>query len=169
MTFLQLLELEGRLAEEIKCRDRAERKLKKAMKKLKSTKVLDGNNQMALPLSSVSSSSSSQRLSVSANADMLLQDVKMRPCSSGSEDLVRDDDASGSSIWESAHRVVYRDDNDLALVPVGNQLDSQVREVDNIEDNVQGVLLALRNAKEQLIQSLTMRADIYSSRDYLAY
>ncbi|XP_042410471.1 uncharacterized protein LOC121999913 [Zingiber officinale] len=159
---MRLRELEGRLAEEIKCRDRAERKLKKAMKKLESTKVLDGNDQMAMPLSSVSSSSS-QCLSGLANADML-QDVKMRPCFLGSKDLVRDDDASGSSVGESV-----RDDNKLALVPVGDQLDLQVREVDDIEDNVQGVLMALRNAKEQLIRSLRMRADIYSSRDYLAY
>ncbi|KAG6488837.1 hypothetical protein ZIOFF_050088 [Zingiber officinale] len=162
ITDVELRELEGRLAEEIKCRDRAERKLKKAMKKLESTKVLDGNNQMAMPLSSVSSSSS-QCLSGLANADML-QDVKMRPCSLGSKDLVRDDDASGSSVGESV-----RDGNKLALVPVGDQLDLQVREVDDIDDNVQGVLMALRNAKEQLIRSLRMRADIYSSRDYLAY
>lgn len=160
--FPQLQELEGKLAEEIKCRDRAERKLKKTIKKLESIRVLRGNRQMEIPSSSVSSSSS-QCFSGPVNADVGrcgLQDVEMRPCSLGSEDLIRDDDASGSSMGESA-----RDDNKLALVPVavGEQL------VDT-KDNVQGVLLALRNAKEQLIQTIRIKsADFYSSRDYFAY
>ncbi|XP_042467036.1 uncharacterized protein LOC122050127 [Zingiber officinale] len=154
----RLQELEGKLAEEIKCRDRAERKLKKAIKKLESSSALGGNRQMEMPLSSVSSSSS-QCFSVARSG---LQDVEMRPCSLGSEDLIKGDDASGSSMGESAHRVVSQDDNKLALVPVGEQL------VDT-KDNVQRVLLALRNAKEQLIQSIRMRADIYPSTDYFAY
>ncbi|KAG6535574.1 hypothetical protein ZIOFF_000596 [Zingiber officinale] len=154
----ELQELEGKLAEEIKCRDRAERKLKKAIKKLESSSALGGNRQMEMPLSSVSSSSS-QCFSVARSG---LQDVEMRPCSLVSEDLIKGDDASGSSMGESAHRVVSQDDNKLALVPVGGQ------PVDT-KDNVQRVLLALRNAKEQLIQSIRMRADIYPSRDYFAY
>lgn len=53
---LQLEEIEKRLDEEVKSRDRAERKLKHALKKLESLKILDVGSSWDLSSSSSSSS-----------------------------------------------------------------------------------------------------------------
>ncbi|XP_065041061.1 uncharacterized protein LOC135674809 isoform X2 [Musa acuminata AAA Group] len=203
----RLEELERKLDEEIKCRDRAEKKLKCAIKKLKSLKVSDGRDQAGIPLSSVSSSSSrcflgQQRLdrdmSGSVTADLVHggEDVKIIPSSSG-------DDTSGRWPEESDHQLVYlketwislgtaksqykgcspkdwatgalsddkqetsaddeaeSEDNVLALVAVSRQLDLEAGRLE-IKDNVQGVLLALRNVKELLLQSLVRRANTFN-------
>ncbi|XP_064966246.1 uncharacterized protein LOC103986162 isoform X1 [Musa acuminata AAA Group] len=208
----RLEELERKLDEEIKCRDRAEKKLKCAIKKLESLKVSDGRDQADIPLSSVSSSSSQcflgqQRLdrdmSGSVTADLVHggEDVKIIPSSSG-------DDASGRWPEESDHQLVYlketwislgtaksqykgcspkewatgalracscsddkqetsaddeaeSEDNVLALVAVSRQLDLEAGRLE-IKDNVQGVLLALRNVKELLLQSLVRRANTFN-------
>lgn len=112
-------ELERKLDEEIKCRDRAEKKLKCAIKKLESLKVSDGRDQAGIPLSSVSSSSSrcflgQQRLdrdmSGSVTADLVHggEDVKIIPSSSG-------DDASGRWPEESDHQLVYLKETWISL------------------------------------------------------
>ncbi|WOL16265.1 hypothetical protein Cni_G25052 [Canna indica] len=231
----RLQELERKLAAEIKCRDKAEKKLKLAMKKLESVKVLGGKDQMDMPLSSVSSSSSQcfsghqvfDEMSGSMTVDLgqcdPREDVQRVKSSLGSDDLLRDDHTSGSSQGESAHQLVslvrswtstgtaksqyretpkgieedegfspkewaigdlracssssdrqetsekesYSEENMLALVPISQPQDLEVGKAE-IKDNVQGVLLALRNVKEQLLHSLRMRADICSSRDFFA-
>lgn len=113
-------ELERKLDEEIKCRDRAEKKLKCAIKKLESLKVSDGRDQADIPSSSVSSSSSrcflgQQRLdrdmsgSVTADLGHGGEDVKIIPSSSG------DDDASGRWLEESDHQLVYLKETRISL------------------------------------------------------
>ncbi|KAJ8503788.1 hypothetical protein OPV22_004674 [Ensete ventricosum] len=202
----RLEELERKLDEEIKCRNRAEKRRKCAIKKLESLKVSDGRDQADIPSSSVSSSSprcflGHQRLdrdmcsSVTADLGHHGEDVKIVPCSPG-------DDALGRWPEESDHQLVYlketwislgtaksrhkgcnpkewatgalsddkqetpadddaeTEDNVLALVAVSRQLDLEAGRLE-INDNVHGVLLALRNVKEQLLQSLVRRAGTF--------
>ncbi|RRT62942.1 hypothetical protein B296_00004103, partial [Ensete ventricosum] len=52
------------------------------------------------------------------------------------------------------------EDNVLALVAVSRQLDLEAGRLE-INDNVHGVLLALRNVKEQLLQSIVRRAGTF--------
>lgn len=90
--------------------NRAEKKLKHAMKKLESLKLLDGRGQMDVPLSSVSSTSSQsflgqQRLEGDTAQCGLLSDAKTMPSSLGSEDLPGDD-VLGSLPGEPDHRLV---------------------------------------------------------------
>ncbi|RWW15986.1 hypothetical protein GW17_00020156, partial [Ensete ventricosum] len=105
-----LEELERKLAEEIKCMNRAENTLKHAMKKLGSLKLLDGRGQMDITtLSSVSSTSSQsflgqQRLEGDTAQCGLLSDDKTMPRSLGSEDLPGDD-VLGSLPGELDHRL----------------------------------------------------------------
>lgn len=73
-----------------------------------------------------------------------------RACSSG-------DDKQETSADDEAES----EDNVLALVAVSRQLDLEVGRLE-IKDNVQGVLLALRNVKELLLQSLVRRANTFS-------
>ncbi|CAL9210055.1 unnamed protein product, partial [Musa hybrid cultivar] len=176
----QLEELERKLAEEIKCMNRAEKKLKHAMKKLQSLKLLDGRGQMDIPLSSVSSTSSQsflgqQRLEGDTAQCGLLSDAKTMPSSLGSEDLPGDD-VLGSLPGELDHRLLEftgsdgrQEDNMLALVPVSKQLDIIEVGEPEMKNTVQCVLLALRHVKEQLLQALGRRADIYSSTDYIIF
>lgn len=90
--------------------NRAEKKLKHAMKKLQSLKLLDGRGQMGIPLSSVSSTSSQsflgqQRLDGDTAQCGLLSDAKTMPSSLGSEDLLGDD-VLGSLPGELDHRLL---------------------------------------------------------------
>ncbi|XP_065029670.1 uncharacterized protein LOC135652576 isoform X1 [Musa acuminata AAA Group] len=206
----RLEELERKLAEEIKCMNRAEKKLKHAMKKLQSLKLLDGRGQMDIPLSSVSSTSSQsflgqQRLEGDTAQCGLLSDAKTMPSSLGSEDLPGDD-VLGSLPGELDHRLLSlqgswtmkpqyqeelniveadegfspkecttfamsdgrQEDNMLALVPVSKQLDIIEVGEPEMKSTVQCVLLALRHVKEQLLQALGRRADIYSSTEFFA-
>ncbi|XP_065029671.1 uncharacterized protein LOC135652576 isoform X2 [Musa acuminata AAA Group] len=189
---------------------RAEKKLKHAMKKLQSLKLLDGRGQMDIPLSSVSSTSSQsflgqQRLEGDTAQCGLLSDAKTMPSSLGSEDLPGDD-VLGSLPGELDHRLLSlqgswtmkpqyqeelniveadegfspkecttfamsdgrQEDNMLALVPVSKQLDIIEVGEPEMKSTVQCVLLALRHVKEQLLQALGRRADIYSSTEFFA-
>ena len=93
-------ELERKLAEEIECRNRAERRLEHALRKLESLKILD------VPRSSASSSSSHcfsgrQKLECWGSCSPT---VDSGQCGSEEEaPSVVGDDVSGSSLVDSAH------------------------------------------------------------------
>ncbi|URD80754.1 hypothetical protein MUK42_05187 [Musa troglodytarum] len=196
----RLEELERKLQEEIKCMNRAEKKLKHAMKKLESLKPLDGGGQMDIPVSSVSSTSSQsflgqQRLEGDTAHCGLPSDAKTMPSSLGSEDLPGDEldhrlvSLQGSWTMKPQHQeelnIVEADegfspkectpfalsdgrqeDNMLALVPVSKQPDMMEVGEPEMKNTVQCVLLALRHVKEQLLQALGRRADMYSSTEF---
>ncbi|XP_010937761.1 uncharacterized protein [Elaeis guineensis] len=111
----RLEELERKIAEEIRYRNMAEKRLKHALKKLESLKILDVAGQMDLH-GSLGSSSSSHCLSdhqklegwgtgsptVDSEQCESQEEVTGAPSPSGSEDLLRDD-VSGSSLVDSPH------------------------------------------------------------------
>ncbi|KAG1371621.1 hypothetical protein COCNU_16G007150 [Cocos nucifera] len=111
----RLEELERKLAEEIKYRNMAEKRLKHALRKLESLRILDVAGQMDLHGSLASSSSSHcfsdhQKLegwgtgspTVDSEQRDSQDEVTGAPSPSGSEDLLRDD-VSGGSLVDSPH------------------------------------------------------------------
>ncbi|XP_038988982.1 uncharacterized protein LOC103706633 [Phoenix dactylifera] len=111
----KLEELERILAEEIKRRNMAEKRLKHALKKLESLKILELAGQLDLPMSLLSSSSSHcfsdhgktegwgpGSPAVDSERCDSQEEVKGAPSPLGSEDLLRDD-VSGSSLVDSPH------------------------------------------------------------------
>lgn len=125
----QFQELERKLAEEIKCRDRAQKKLKYAMKKLESMKAFDGlRGQMDKPMRFVGSSSSqcclgrqtfegetSGSLTVDSGQGSLSEDVKRLLSSSGSQGIPE------TSPEESAHQLFFLEESWTSAKKVKSQ------------------------------------------------
>ncbi|XP_072976066.1 uncharacterized protein [Typha angustifolia] len=115
----RLDELEKNLADEIKWRKRAERRLKHALRKLESLKVLDGFGKLDLPESSAGSSSSQfllgLRIVEENKAESLMVDSGQFGCfeeakaTSRSLDLTMVDAMRSSSSDGSCHQLVSQD------------------------------------------------------------
>ncbi|KAJ0987708.1 hypothetical protein J5N97_006064 [Dioscorea zingiberensis] len=171
----RLEELEKLIAEEIKSRDRAQRRLENALKKLESLKLLDVSG------SSVSSSSEC--------VSWLKHDLEKRETGQ-SEDLHGGEvsgsqDGSWSSVGtghsynkkELSHvarqhfddeelktaeqQTKYNDDNSLALVPTNMWIKSNAK-TPEIRNDAWEVLRALRHVREQLQNSVARRRAVVS-------
>ncbi|KAH0454812.1 hypothetical protein IEQ34_016736 [Dendrobium chrysotoxum] len=101
----RLAELEKQLEEEMKHRERAEKRLKLALKKLESLKVLDFPCQMDLSDSSASSTSPNRCF---LNKGRFEKWKDLGQCGSPGRDLIRDD-GSLNSFKASAYQLVSQD------------------------------------------------------------
>ncbi|XP_074562250.1 uncharacterized protein LOC141818700 [Curcuma longa] len=174
----RLGELERKLGEEAKCRSRAERRLKLALKRLESLNIVDEGSQLVAQSSSTSSSSSR---SSDPERSLVRKSGSITRWSSASvgEDRKEGVDAHRShavAVSASCENVgkmetAYQAETEvsrLAIVPAGIQLNlgtckSKFKDVESVLD-------ALRNIREQLLCSMEVlvvsRGDSYRPAFY---
>ncbi|KAJ0987706.1 hypothetical protein J5N97_006062 [Dioscorea zingiberensis] len=177
----RLEELEKLIAEEIKSRDRAQRRLENALKKLESLKLLDVSG------SSVSSSSEcvswlkhdmeKRETGQSEVSGIFSTDSSIQ---SGSQDGSWSSVGTGHShnkkepshdarqhfgdekeLKTAEQQTKYDDDNSLALVPTNMWIKSNAKKPE-IRNDAQEVLRALRHVREQLQNSVARRRAVVS-------